>query len=541
MRKYLTALSIAGFIVCALALSMNEEGQASERNSAKEATAEAADIEAQRRLAIELEGESPESFSSDAGIRTAMGGPGQIDISVSRIGYNSTSGFSYSEYGVFDGIASFSSATTACNVGDTVAEWISGSNHDDNGNRHPVIAQNMYRLSADGERFEMIGMSWLKHSFCALSETTCGSCQSTNCNTLGIGCADTYTADRNGSQNLGPRRDINPVGMQFQGDGPGTHDGSYSSPTGNSLIRGRLQVKTSDLSIAGAKYYIEVHYVTHDEGLNNRYNNASWMYVNMPPAPYTSNITNNLPLNQQEIALIAWQNEWEGTKTPVMIQEIVDTQRGMFQLGWRVYYKGNSIWHYEYALHNMNSRLAASSFAIPIGEGVTVTNVGFHDVFYHGGDGYPGSGTFDGTDWASADTGAGGSRVLAWSTWTFDDNPNGNALRWGTTYNFRFDANTPPQEVTATIVHYRGSTDGPGPPISVTGLTQGPSAQTGGCFCQYDPDLSGDVGAFDLAMLLGCWGPVKDGTCECLQADPIDDVISAWDLANLLGKWGPCP
>ncbi len=534
MRKYLTALSIAGFIVCALALSMNEEGHASERDSAKEAIAEAADIDAQRQLAFELEGESPESFSSDAGIRTAMNG--HIDISVSRIGYNNTSSSSYDEYGVFEGIAAFSSATTACNVGGKVAEWFGSTS-----NRHPLIAQNMYRMSADGERFEMIGMSWLKHSFCALSETTCGACQATSCSTLGIGCADTYTASRNGSSFLGPRRDVNPLGLKIGGDGPGTHDHPYPAPIDDSRIKGRLQVKTSDLSKAGAKYYVEVHYVTHDESLNYRYNNASWMYVSMPPAPYTANITNNLPLNEKEIALIAWQNEWEGTKTPVMIQEIVDTQRGMFQLGWRVSYKGNSIWHYEYALHNMNSRLAASSFAIPIGEGVTVTNVGFHDVFYHGGDGYPGSGTFDGTDWASADTGAGGSRVLAWSTGTFDDNPNGNALRWGTTYNFRFDANTPPQEVTATIVHYRGSTDGPGLPVSVTGLTQGPSAQTGGCFCQYDPDLSGDVGAFDLALLLGCWGPVKEGTCECLQADPIDGVISAWDLANLLSKWGPCP
>ncbi len=536
MRKYLTALSIAGLAVCAFALSMNEEGQASERDSAKEAITEAADIEAQRQLAFEREGESPESLSSDAGIRTAM--DGHIDISVSRIGYNNTTSSSYEEYGSSGDITAFSSATTACNVGGTVAEWISG-----NSGRHPVIAQNMYRMSADGERFEMIGMSWLKHSFCALSETTCGNCQSTGCSTLGIGCADTYTASRNGGHSnasgIGPRRDVNPVGTQFNGVGAGTHDHPYPVPTGSSTIRGRLQVKTGDLNEAGAKYYIEVHYVTHDEALGDRYNNASWMYVTMPTAQ-DSNIRNNLPLNEQEIALIAWQEEWEGTETPVMIKSIVDAQRGLFHLAWRVSDNGDGTWHYEYALHNMNSHLAASSFTIPIPQGVAVTNIGFHDVFYHGGDGNPGSGTFDDTDWASADTGAGGSRTLGWSTGTFGDNPNGNALRWGTTYNFRFDANTPPQDVTATIVHYRGSTDGPGAPGSLSTPAQGPSAQTGGCFCHFDPDQSGDVGASDLAFLLGCWGPVKPGTCECVQADPIDDVISAWDLANLLGKWGPC-
>ena len=51
----------------------------------------------------------------------------------------------------------------------------------------------MYRL-LDG-KFEHIGQSWLKHSFCAVSENTCGSCQSTGCSTLGIGCADTYWSD----------------------------------------------------------------------------------------------------------------------------------------------------------------------------------------------------------------------------------------------------------------------------------------------------------------------------------------------------------
>ncbi len=534
MRKYLTALSVAGFVVCAIALSMNEEGQASERDSAEEATAEAvqvtepADIEAQRQLAFEQEEEWPESFSSDAGIRTAMEGPEQVNISVSKIGGNYSN--DYREYGVVGDIAAFSSGTTACNVGQAVAEWYSGSS-----GRHPLIAQNMYRMSADGERFEMIGMSWLKHSFCALSEPSCGSCQYTNCNTLGIGCADTYTAGRNGSTNLGPRRDVNPMGLQYGGNGPGTHNHPYSSPSGSSTIRGRLQVKVNDLSHAGAKYYVEIHYVTHDEGLGNRYNNASWMHVNMPPWPHTGNITNNLPLREQEVALDAWREEWEDTETPVMIRELLDGLRGMFQLGWRVSDNGDGTWHYEYALHNMNSHLAASSFMIPIPEGVTLTNIGFHDVFYHSGDGYPGYGTFDGTDWVPEDTEVGGSRALVWSTVTFDDNPNGNALRWSSTYNFRFDADTPPQDAMATIVHYRGSTEGPGAPASLSGLTQGPAPLESDCLGDINND--GNVDAFDLAGLLGAWGPNPGHPADFDGDGNVDGA----DLAVLLGAWGPCP
>ena len=169
-----------------------------------------------------------------------------------------------------------------------------------------------------------------------------------------------------------------------------------------------------------------------------------------------------------------------------------------------------------------------------------MAKVGFHDVFYHSGDGHPGEGNFDGTDWAAEDTGSGDSRTLSWSTSIFDENPNGNALRWCSTYNFRFDANTPPQDAVITIVQYRGSVEGPGQPGSLLISAQGPSPLNGSCPCPFDSDLSGEIYAFDLANLLGCWGPVEPGTCECLQAEPITDVIDAFALASLLGAWGPC-
>ncbi len=58
--------------------------------------------------------------------------------------------------------------------------------------------------------------------------------------------------------------------------------------------------------------------------------------------------------------------------------------------------------------------------------------------------------------------------------------------------------------------------------------------------CPTDVDASGDVGAFDLATLLGAWGSCEPGDpCECLDADD-DGIIGAFDLAVLLGAWGPC-
>ncbi len=56
------------------------------------------------------------------------------------------------------------------------------------------------------------------------------------------------------------------------------------------------------------------------------------------------------------------------------------------------------------------------------------------------------------------------------------------------------------------------------------------------CECFTDLDGDGTVGAADLAMLLGSWGP-----CAGCPADfNGDDQVEAFDLAQLLGHWGPC-
>ncbi len=58
-------------------------------------------------------------------------------------------------------------------------------------------------------------------------------------------------------------------------------------------------------------------------------------------------------------------------------------------------------------------------------------------------------------------------------------------------------------------------------------------------------DLDGDVDPFDLALLLGNWGPCD---APCTPGDPADTcpadfdgdcTVGAADLAILLGNWGP--
>ena len=129
-------------------------------------------------------------------------------------------------------------------------------------------------------------------------------------------------------------------------------------------------------------------------------------------------------------------------------------------MGYRVASNGDGTWHYEYAIQNLNVHRGASSFTVPLAPEVVVTNVDFHDVDYHSGE------PFDGTDWLATVT----PDVITWTTAeTYAENPDANGLRWGTLYNFRFDADVPARDVTATIALFR-----PGSPDVVTPRTLGP-------------------------------------------------------------------
>jgi hypothetical protein len=54
--------------------------------------------------------------------------------------------------------------------------------------------------------------------------------------------------------------------------------------------------------------------------------------------------------------------------------------------------------------------------------------------------------------------------------------------------------------------------------------------------CSADLDMNGSVGASDLALLLGAWGPNPGHPADFND----DETVGAADLAILLGSWGPC-
>jgi hypothetical protein len=71
--------------------------------------------------------------------------------------------------------------TDSCNNGDQPVDWFALPQTD-----QPVVPQNLYRMSGgenNDERFEQIGQSWMKHTFFALENTVCGTCNTSGCQT----------------------------------------------------------------------------------------------------------------------------------------------------------------------------------------------------------------------------------------------------------------------------------------------------------------------------------------------------------------------
>ena len=329
------------------------------------------------------------------------------------------------------GIYAYAVGTTSCNIGDMELDWIASNN------QHPVIGQSLYKLHEG--RFTHVGQSWLKHGFTALQGTVCGSCSpsSSGGSALGIGCSDPYGSGLNGSQGgLGPKYQVNATTGEFP----------YppASPPYPPTIGRRIQVHEDDLNPAlnvGAQYFVEGHYVTLDDAeWGNAENNASYRAANVSSG---GNYDLSLfgPTVREEPAIYAWA----ANDPEVVIQTVDIPGDGRFVVAYKTTLNPGGTWHYEYAVHNINSHLSMQKLALPVDASVTLINTGFHDVDYHSGE------PFVGTDWDFQRTAA----ITSWECETFATNENANALRWGTLYNFWFDADSEPIDHLATLVTFR--------------------------------------------------------------------------------------
>src|SRR5437899_57830 len=125
-------------------------------------------------------------------------------------------------------------------------------------------------------------------------------------------------------------------------------------------------------------------------------------------------------------------------------------------MGYKVTNPSAGVWHYEYALYNMNLDRALQSFTVPLSPEANLTNIEFHAPPQEPG--WANDGTFNNQGYSStpwSNDYQSGNSSITWNCETFAQNQNANAIRWGTLYNFRFDANVAPQSINATVGFFK--------------------------------------------------------------------------------------
>ncbi len=350
---------------------------------------------------------------------------------------------SVAHYGPVGDVHAYAVGTTSCNIGDTTLQWIDEPGP--NENRHPVIAQNLYRMDVNQGQFEMLGMTWLKHGFLALQGTLCCDCPGNppSGDALFPGCSDPYGAGLNGTQGgMGPRSEVN------------ANSGFYPEPHGNlaatNALSGRITASEAQLTVANALYFVEGIYVAPDDAeAGNDYNNTSYRRVTVNGSFDLSTTGSTV---RGDPAIFAWQRHGLGLNNPdpdVTIVTVDDAQDGRYFIGSKAINLGGGNYRYEYAIFNLNSDLSGGSFTVPFPAGASITTAEFVDVDY---DGEP----YANTDW-SINIDTVNNEVVFSSPQTFAQNANSNALRWGTMYNFRFNANVAPVIGTAELGMFKSA------------------------------------------------------------------------------------
>ena len=411
-------------------------------------------------------------------------------------------------FGSEGGVSAFSFGFWVCNLGDEPVEFVSFTHE------HPVITQNLYRLSND--RFEQIGMSWVVHEFFAVNGDACNAgCVDPGTGAiLGIGCSNLWSASIAGVRAiLAPRSPIN----SHTGDFPFP----YQLPEGTcdpcGLLDRRLQVRDSDLDPAlnrGAIYFAEGQIVAADDSAaGNQNNNATYR-----PVEFTFlEIENRYLARLVESTLVeqAAIRAWQAQDPSVAETEIQVPDEGFLILAAKATDLENGMWRYEYALQNLNSDRSVRSFVIPLPHDAQVDNIGFHDVDYHSGE------SVDPADWPPLLTEA----SISWSANSYQVDPDANALRWGTLYNFRFDARGCPGSTAVTLELFK-----PGVPTSITVTTTGPETGNVGDFTEDCVLDLRDLFAFTTCLA----GPGVEFPAACIDGDFNNDArIDLEDVAAL--------
>jgi hypothetical protein len=430
------------------------------------------------------------------------------------------------EYGRDGDQISVAAGTIACNKGDTRVRWNAFPSVD-----HPVMTLNFYRLKDD--RFEQLGYSWVKHGFGASQQNGCLLGCTAGCpfQALCTGCSDPYTSNQIADQSSVTGRNwINPFTGAFTAN-INNHAGHTHSALSHRVTLDEADIAQDQGNNSTARYFSEGLYIAPHEflpnnGLANNQNN-NYSHRELTVVGDTGDWFGFYPQTELAVRESPALDEWPGATR--VIVEPDPGQDGRAILAYKVTALPGGGWHYEYALFNQNLDRAIGLFRMPFGDGAQVTNISFHAPRHEPGS--PNDGTTGGSGLSNgAWTVSAGSGAVEWSTESLAGNPNANAIRWGTLYNFSFDSDQAPTAVSATLGFFKTGT-------SATATAQGPSS-----LCLGDVDGDRRVDLNDLTVTLSLFGlPCSSGPCLGADIDH-DGDIDLTDLTAILSAFGTtCP
>ncbi len=353
----------------------------------------------------------------------------------------------------------FSARNDMCNPGTVLIPWQAAMQPN-----HPKFGFMITRESG-GRMVQISDWSYIKHAFTSLNSNAgpCLPCTNPGTGTvMGIGCSDVYANSNNGDRFwLGPPEELdpwlgtwNPVGSYFdRGDPavapPANMDGvrSLTSTQTNAfdVVKNRVTVKESDLLVAGATYYYQIHLIHQGEGLAKRNNNLRSRGVSFTWNGTAWNTPTNVGVSVNGSVLTRWTGATYNAAANGF-------DEGQFGVAVKVTGPVGGFWHYEFAVQNIDNNRGGAAFRLPVCAGARVQNLGFRDI-----DANPLN------DWTTTVNGT----EIAWLA------APGNSQRWNQLFNFWFDCDVAPVAGSATIDQ---ANPGPGA-LTVSVPTQVPGLQ----------------------------------------------------------------
>ena len=357
-----------------------------------------------------------------------------------------------------NGEAGFGVGHSYCNSGSVNITWVANSG----GvmvDTYPKIAFLLAR-ERDGRMVQISDRGHAKHSRAVFnfSSGPCAPCNSTGGSYFFVGCSDTYSSGINSNRyNLGPVSEIDPwlgtwnsQGSYFDRGDPAV-TGSSATDRVQSLtstqtsafdpVKNRVQVRESELA-GGGQFFGQVHLVIQGEPIANRGDNlmSRPCTIQWNGSSWTSSVT-GAALEGSVL------RQWSGATVDVGGNALDD---GRFAVGVKVTGPQNGLYHYEYAIHNLDNSRGGAALRIPVDAGAVVTGFGVRDI-----DDDPLN------EWTGARV---GNEIV------FSAAAN-NAVEWNCIYNCWFDCSVPPS---FGVVNVDQARPGPGA-LSVAVTSEVPS------------------------------------------------------------------